>query len=99
MTGAVASGDSEMTSDTATVTTADGRGSALIRLDLDLTSRCGNPASPRYDDAVHCGASSPACSVMARVFAAPAGIQYHSQAAAETTRSAPADAISVLRFT
>jgi hypothetical protein len=88
-----------MTSDTASVTTAESRGNAVIRLDLGLTSRCRNPASPRYDDAVHRGASSPACSVMARVFAAPVGIQYHSQAAAETTRSVPADVISVLRLT
>jgi len=70
-----------------------------MRLDLGLSFRSRNLASPRYDDAVHRGASNPACSVMARVFAAPAGVQYHSQAAAETTRPVPADAACVLRFT
>ena len=98
-TGAVASDDSERTSDTASDTTAESRQSAFTRFGLERTSRCRNLASPRYDGAVLRGASNPACRMMARVFAAPARVQYHSQAAAETTRLVPSVPASVLRFT
>src|SRR5215217_2764599 len=86
-------------SDTASDTAAARRRNAFTRLGLEPTSRRCNPTSPQYDDAVHRGANSPAGWVMTRVLTAPAREQYHSQAAARTIPSAPADAARVLRFT
>jgi len=67
-------------------------------LGVDLTSRCRNPTSPQFHAVVDRGVWRPAGSELARVFASPAAIQYHSQAATGTNRPVPADEVSVLRF-
>ena len=65
MTGAVARGDSERTSDTASDTIAENRGNAFIRLSGDPTFRCRTLSSPRNDTIVHRGEGLPTGWVMA----------------------------------
>jgi len=97
-TGAFRNEGSKRTRDTATETAAESRRDAFIRLGVDLKSCCRNPASPRYHAVVDRGAWRPTGSELARVFASPAAIQYHSQSTSETNRPAPEDAASVLRL-
>ncbi len=65
-TGAIMSGDSARMSDTASATAAESRRKAFVRFGLEQTSRCRNPTSPHYDDAVHRGEELPAGWVMTR---------------------------------
>jgi hypothetical protein len=66
-TGATRSGDIERMSDTVNDTAKESRRNAFICVDLDLTSCCRNPTSPRYHAVVDRGVWCPAGNEMARI--------------------------------